>query len=85
MSSHLKLLLQFILEIVKQFADTLHVYEAEQNCCKMKIMLKQKGIFSSWNFLGAYVDIVIIITTCGNTLSSGIVILMLDFRTVIKF
>ena len=42
------LLMQFILEIVEQFADTLHVYEAEQNCCKMKVMLKQKGIFSSW-------------------------------------
>ena len=42
------LLMQFILEIVKQFADTLNVYEAEQNCCKMKVTLKQKGIFSSW-------------------------------------
>ena len=77
--------MQFILEIVEQFADTLNVYEAEQNCCKMKIMLKQQGIFGSWNFLGAYVDIVIIITLCGNTLSSGILILMLDIRTVIKF
>lgn len=42
------LLMQFILEIVEQFADTLNVYEAEQNCCKMNVMLKQKGIFSSW-------------------------------------
>ena len=40
--------MQFILEVVKQFADTLHIYEAEQNCCQMKVTLKQKGIFSSW-------------------------------------
>ena len=58
------LLMQFILEIVEQFADTLNVNEAEQHCCKMKIMLKQKGIFSSWNFFGAYADVVIIITSC---------------------
>ena len=79
------LLMQFILEIVEQFADTLNVYKAEQNCCKMKVMLKQKGIFSSWNLFGAYADIVIIITSCGNTLSTGILIRTLDIRTVIKF
>ena len=27
-------------------------------------MLKQKGVFTSWNILGAYVNI--IITSCGN-------------------
>ena len=42
------LLMQFILEIVEQFADTLHVYQAEQNCCQMIVIVKQKCIFSSW-------------------------------------
>ena len=40
--------MQFILEVVEQFADTLRIYEAEQNCCQMKVTLKKKGIFSSW-------------------------------------
>ena len=61
------LLMQFILEIVEQFAYTLHVYEAEQNCCKMKVTLKQKGCWGRRMLI-----LIIIITSCGNTLSSGI-------------
>lgn len=37
--------MQFILEMVEQFADSLRVYEAEQNCCEMIVTLKQKGSF----------------------------------------
>ena len=66
------LLMQFILEIVKQFADTLHVYEAEQNCCQMKFIVKQKCIFSSWG--QRMLILIVIITSCGNALSSGILI-----------
>lgn len=66
------LLMQFILEVVEQFADTLHIYEAEQNCCQMKVTLKQKGIFSSWG--QRMLILIIVITSCGNALSSGILI-----------